>query len=74
MTYLMNGVDINTQFKHIKNHEHRTINGHQTWYNRVKLVDTICLVSVGRRYDFIIEFDMRQNFLNCKAFIEFFCS
>ena len=43
------------------------------WYNRVKLVDTICLVSVGRRYDFIIEFDMRQTFLNSKAFIEFFC-
>ena len=45
----------------------------QTWYNRVKLVDTICLVSVGRRYDFIIEFDMGQTFLNSKAFIEFFC-
>jgi hypothetical protein len=44
----------------------------QTSYNRVKLVDTICLVSLGRRCEFIIEFDTGQNFLN-KALLEFLC-
>ena len=46
----------------------------QTWYNRVKLIDTICLVSVGRRYDFIIEFDIGQKILNSKAFIDSYAS